>query len=61
MLHVTCGVNESFVIGGHIVVTVLEIDGDHVLVSVSDPQNDPPYWEQTVYCGAAETSELLVQ
>jgi hypothetical protein len=61
MLHVTCGVNEGFVIGGEIVVTVLEIDGDHARISISDPRNDPPYWEQTVFCGDAESSELMVQ
>ena len=60
MLHVTCGVNEGLVIGESIVVTVLEIDGDHVRISISDPQNDPPYWEQTVYCGEAVSSELMV-
>lgn len=60
MLHVTCGVNEGLVIGDNIVVTVLEIDGDLVRISISDPQNDPPYREQTVYCGEAEASELLV-
>ncbi|MFN0199454.1 MAG: carbon storage regulator [Planctomycetaceae bacterium] len=61
MLNVICGVNEGLIIGGNITVTVLEIEENHVRLAISDPQNDPPYWEQTVYCSEFETSELLHQ
>ena len=55
-------VHEGLVIGDDIFVTVLEIQEDHVRLGISSPNESPSYWEQTLFCEAAErTGELQLQ
>jgi len=42
-------VNEGIIIGDDIHVTVLDIREDHVRLAISSPNDNPPYWEQTLY------------
>jgi carbon storage regulator CsrA len=43
------GVDESLVIGHDMVVTVLEIMPNCVRLGITDPNNDPEYWEETLF------------
>lgn len=43
------GVDESLVIGQDVVVTVLEIQPSCVRLGITDPNNIPEYWEETLY------------
>ena len=48
------GVDESLVIGGDVVVTVLEVQPGAVRLGISDPSNIPSYWEETLVLDEAE-------
>jgi len=55
-------VNEGIVIGDDIYVTVLNIQDNYVRLGISSPNDSPSYWEQTLYCEAAESRhELQIQ
>ena len=49
-----CGVHESLEIGHDVVVTVLEITPSWVRLGISDPNNIPEYWEETLFLEDAE-------
>jgi carbon storage regulator CsrA len=49
-------VNEGLVIGEEIIVTVLEILNDCVRLGISNPNNDPEYWEETLFWEHAEAA-----
>ena len=52
-------VNEGFIIGNRIHVTVLEIHDDHVRLGFEVPDEDPPYWEEILYLEHARSAEPL--
>ena len=53
--------NEGLVIGDDICVTVLKIRESEVRLGISSPNDDPSYWEETLYWEPAErTQELQV-
>jgi carbon storage regulator CsrA len=43
------GVDESLIIGHDVVVTVLEILPTCVRLGITDPNNVPEYWEETLF------------
>ena len=51
--------NEGLVIGDEISVTILDVQEDHVRLGISSPNNDPTYWEQTLYLEQAGTAPEL--
>ena len=52
-------VNEGFIIGNRIHVTVLEIHDDHVRLAFEVPDEDPPYWEEILYLEHARDAGQL--
>ena len=52
-------VNEGLVIDDDIYVTVLDIHEDHVRLAISSPNDQPSYWEQTLYWESVETNREL--
>ena len=59
MLELTRQVNEGLVIGEDIYVTVLDIRADHVRLAISSPNDQPSYWEATLYWEQAEANREL--
>lgn len=53
------GVDESLVIGHDVVVTVLEILPSCVRLGITDPNNIPEYWEETLYFEEATEDSSL--
>jgi len=49
-------VNEGIQIGEDVSVTVLNICDDHVRLGLSSPNEQPAYWEQTLYWEPAEAT-----
>ena len=52
-------VNEGFVIGDRIHVTVLEIHDNHVRLAFSVPDEEPSYWEEILYLEQAAGARQL--
>lgn len=52
-------VNQGLVIGDDIVVRVLGVQDDTVRLGISDSNNYPPYWEQTLHCAPTENTQEL--
>ena len=46
MLVLTRGVNESIMIGRDVVITVLEVRGDHVRIGIEAPRDVPVHREE---------------
>ena len=42
----SCGVQEELLINGRITVTVLDIQEDHVVLGITDPDQHPAYREE---------------
>jgi carbon storage regulator CsrA len=59
MLELTRQVNEGLVIGEDIHVTVLDIRADHVRLAISSPNDEPSYWEETLYWEPADANREL--
>ncbi len=51
------GVAESLVIGGDVIVTVLDVQQGAVRLGICDPGNTPAYWEETLFLEDAEEEE----
>ena len=52
-------VNEGLVIGDDIHVTVLDIHNDHVRLAITSPNDEPSYWEETLYWDREEMMHEL--
>jgi carbon storage regulator CsrA len=59
MLELTRQVNEGLVIGEDIHVTVLDVQADHVRLAISSPNDEPSYWEETLYWESTEANRVL--
>ncbi|MBT4866395.1 MAG: carbon storage regulator [Planctomycetaceae bacterium] len=59
MLELTRQVNEGLVIGEDIHVTVLDIRADHVRLAISSPNDQPSYWEETLFWEPAEATREM--
>jgi carbon storage regulator CsrA len=59
MLELIRQVNEGLVIGEDIHVTVLDIRADHVRLAISSPNDQPSYWEETLFWKSAEVNREL--
>jgi carbon storage regulator CsrA len=51
------GVDESLVIGHEVKVTVLEIMPSCVRLGITDPNNVPEYWEETLFVDDTENED----
>lgn len=60
MLVFTRHVNEGLVIGDDIHVTVLDIHDNHVRLAISSPNDEPSYWEETLYWEPAEANQEVL-
>ncbi len=59
MLELTRQVNEGLVIGEDIHVTVLDIQTNQVRLAISSPNDEPSYWEETLYWEPAAANREL--